>query len=47
MADLSDFKRGQIIGARMVAGSDDNEGVLRISQSSSVTGTSQSDCLVP
>ena len=27
-------------------GSDGNEGVLRISQSSSITGTSPSDCLV-
>ena len=28
------------------SGSDGNEGVLRIHQSSSITGTSQSDCLV-
>ena len=27
-------------------GSDGNEGVLHIPQSSSITGTSQSDCLV-
>ena len=27
-------------------GSDDNEGVLHIPQSSSITGTSPSDCLV-
>ena len=28
------------------SGSDDNEGVLRIPQSSSIIGTSPSDCLV-
>ncbi len=34
------------LGAMAMKGSDGNEGVLRIPQSSSIAGTSPSDCLV-
>ena len=37
---------GDSILDQRVPGSDDNEGVHRIPQSSSITGTSPSDCLM-
>ena len=38
---------GATIPGQSGPGSDGNEGVLRIPQSSSITGASLSDCLVP
>ena len=41
------FSSNWLIGRTLSSGSDGNEGVLRINQSSSITATAPSDCLVP